>query len=50
MAVTQVDVLNVLGKPLPFLPGEDGQIGEETRLRHRILDLRYLVHNDCSET
>lgn len=40
MAVTRVNVLNVISRPLPFLPSEDGQLGEETRLRHRILDLR----------
>ena len=40
LAVTEVDVLNTLSKQLPFLPSEEEKLGEETRLRHRVLDLR----------
>ncbi len=40
LAVTSVDLLNVLSKQIPFLPSEDEKLSEETRLRHRILDLR----------
>lgn len=41
LEVENVKLLNAVSRKLPFLPAdEDGALGEETRLRHRVLDLR----------
>ena len=39
-----VPILNTVTSKLPFLPAEDNtQLSEEVRLKHRVLDLRYLA-------
>lgn len=39
----QVMVLNAVSTPLPFLPADtEMRVSEEVRLRHRVLDLRYV--------
>ena len=43
LVVDTVTVLNSINVKLPFLPSEAGaQLSEEVRLRHRVLDLRYM--------
>ena len=43
VAVEAVTILNTVTRKLPFLPADDDATpGEETRLRHRVLDLRYI--------
>ena len=44
LAVEDVQILNTVSQKMPFLPGDDVQLSEETRLRNRILDLRYLTN------
>lgn len=41
LAVEDVEILNTVSQMLPFLPAEETVVGEETRLRNRVLDLRY---------
>lgn len=39
-----VTILNTVTSKLPFLPAEDStQLSEEVRLKHRVLDLRYVL-------
>jgi hypothetical protein len=41
----QVEMLNSVNLKLPFLPAdEDVEVKEEVRLRHRVLDLRWVAH------
>ena len=41
LAVEVVTLLNTVSQKLPFLPADETNVpGEETRLRHRVLDLR----------
>ena len=45
LAVEAVSLLNAVTQKLPFLPADDTNVpGEETRLRHRVLDLRCAFH------
>lgn len=48
LAVTDVRLLNALGRQIPFLPSEEEKLSEETRLRHRILDLRCKITQQLS--
>ena len=41
LLVEEVDVLNRVQAKLPFTPADDFVQREETRLRHRVLDLRW---------
>ena len=49
LAVEDVQILNTVSQKLPFLPGEEGQLSEETRLRNRVLDLRSATHQKSFE-
>lgn len=41
LAVESVAILNTVEQKLPFLPADDSaHLGEESRLRNRVLDLR----------
>ena len=42
LLVEQLDVLNRVHAKLPFTPADEFVQKEETRLRHRVLDIRYV--------
>ena len=46
-----VTILNAVHTNLPFLPAEENlQLSEEVRLKHRVLDLRYITSLQCIST
>ena len=40
LAVEDVQILDTVSQKVPFVPWEEGQLSEETRLRNRVPDRR----------